>query len=324
MIKLLQVCNVGQVTGGTAACAWSATRALPEFQHEVWSLTEPTEETRKVFAPTVIRKPKETLAEGIGSSDADLVLLHNVSRRQLPGRLEQPTLNYLHSRIDPAAADRQVVCSEYLNRAYGGGERVLRQGVPRASRKPDRGDSLGLRELRRELVVGRLCTPTSRKWWPGLVEFYGGLASEFREIRWEFVGCPERMRENLAEACGMRVRFLEAGWEVRSRLWIWDVLLYHHPKLPETFGRTVAEACRAGCIPVVDRTGGFVEQLEGGPGILCGCEAEFRSALRILQDPRERWKRSRACREWGETRFTLESFGKRLLGEFRELLRNPG
>jgi len=320
MIKFLQVCNVGQINGGTGACAWSVTRALPEFQHEVWSMTAPTEETRRVFHPILIRKPAQRLEFAIREADADVVLLHNISRRQLAEVPEIPSINYLHSKIDPARTLRRMVCSEYLNQMYGCREKVVWQGVPRAIRKRDGGETFGLRELRREMIVGRLCTPVGRKWWPGLPAFYHRLASELPEIWWEFVGCPEDVKGELAEACGGRVRFFNAGWGARSRMWDWDVLLYHHPGLPETFGRTVAEACRAGCIPVVDRAGGFVEQLEEGPGFLCGDEGEFRGALRILQDQGERWKRSRACREWGEVRFSLVVFRGRLLTEIRELI----
>lgn len=318
MMRLLQMCNVGEIRGGTAACAWSVTRALPDFQHEVLALTEPSAETVRVFSPVAIRRPASKLEAAIATSRADLVLLHNVSRRQLPREPEQPTLNSLHSKIDPAPATRRVVCSDFLNQLYGGRERVLWQGVPRAKHPLE--IASGKRELRTGLVVGRLCTPTGRKWWPGLPEFYERLAGELPEVRWEFVGCPEGMQARLAMACGGRARFYSAAWSVREKFWEWDVLLYHHPTLPETFGRTVAEACRAGCIPVVDRRGGFIEQMAEGGGILCDGPDDFLEALRRLLDPGERWKRSRSCRNRAEELFSLGAFRERLLEEFRALI----
>jgi glycosyltransferase involved in cell wall biosynthesis len=317
MIRLLQVCNVGEIRGGTGACAWSVTRALPDFHHEVWSLTEPNLETIRAFAPIPIRRPGAKLDQEIRASTADLVLLHNISRQRLSKILSQPTLNYLHSKINPAPAQQRVVCSEYLNQLYGGKERVLWQGVPRATR-PEL--QTGIRELRKDLIVGRLCTPTDRKWWPDLPEFYGKIATELPDVRFEFIGCPERLQKELQYACQGRSKYAQPGWNIRSKLWTWDVLLYHHPTLPETFGRTVAEACRAGCIPVVDRRGGFVEQLAGEGGLLCDNVDEFIESLRFLRDPAVRWKRSRACRSRAEERFSLTAFRARLLKEFRQLL----
>ena len=51
-MRLLQVCNVGRIVGGTAACAWSITRAFPDLEHHVAFLSSITDETQRGFAGT--------------------------------------------------------------------------------------------------------------------------------------------------------------------------------------------------------------------------------------------------------------------------------
>ena len=108
-------------------------------------------------------------------------------------------------------------------------------------------------------MIGRICTPQQKKWPNDVDEFYGRLADSYPQIRWEFIGCPTELQSRLSTVCHGRTTFLPAGWGARSRLWNWDALLYHNPQVTESFGRTVAEAMRAGCIPIVDDRGGFRE-----------------------------------------------------------------
>ncbi|MBL4884425.1 MAG: glycosyltransferase, partial [Planctomycetaceae bacterium] len=126
---------------------------------------------------------------------------------------------------------------------------------------------------------------------------------EVPEVRWEFVGCPDAFRQELSQACQQRATFHAANWEARSHLNRWHVLLYHNPDVVETFGRTVAEAMRAGCVPVVDNAGGFCEQIGPQNGYLCSELQEFMTALEELSS-RETWKkRSTCCRETAEDLF---------------------
>jgi glycosyltransferase involved in cell wall biosynthesis len=171
--------------------------------------------------------------------------------------------------------------------------------------------------LRSSLVVGRICTPSARKWPTELVPFYRDLSERHPEVRWEFVGCPTDLQARLGEAVSDRATFVPASFEARRRYWNWDVLLYHHPTLTETFGRTVAEAMRAGCIPVVDDRGGFREQIAEGTGFLCAELAEFSSALSQLEEMGERRGRSRRCRAHADERFSLERFRRELREKFR-------
>lgn len=311
VVRLLQVCNVGNIVGGTAACAWSVTRGLPDWEHMVAFPGRPTDETERAFQPARLTVLRQVTPQAVRTLGADAVLLHNTSAARCPEPLPVPTVQYVHSRISPADADATLYCSEWLAAAHGVCGPVLYQGVPR----PLCGDAVrDRRSLRDGMVVGRLCTPTARKWPVELVHWYGRLAQRFPDVRWEFVGCPAGLVEPLREACGHRADFLAAGWAARSHLWRWDALLYHHPSLAESFGRTAAEAMRAGCIPIVDRRGGFIEQVPAACGFLCSGEADFLEALEQLHDAGYRWRMSRACRAHADERFSLQRFGRSLRG----------
>jgi glycosyltransferase involved in cell wall biosynthesis len=166
-------------------------------------------------------------------------------------------------------------------------------------------------------VIGRLCTPTRAKW-PDDVSFYAALASRFPNVRWEFVGCPAHLQPELQSACGGRAAFFPAGWQMRSRLWHWDALLYHNAAITESFGRTVAEAMRAGCIPIVDDRGGFREQIIPSCGFLCHDDDEFAAATAMIQSTGTRQRMSRACRAHADERFSLRRFGMQLLERLSE------
>jgi len=315
-VRLLQVCNVGNILGGTAACAWTIARCFPDLSHTVAFLSPPTAETRSVFAEIAVEHWERVTPELVSRSGADLVILHNTSAARISGRWKTPTVCYVHSRITPPESDLTLYCSRWLAENCDADERrVLLQPVPVPPRDDDSSDTRALRE---RPVIGRICTPTSRKWPRELAAFYRFLAAEHPEVDWEFVGCPASLQSELREACGGRALFLPASWPARGRLWHWDAMLYHHPTLTESFGRTVAEALRAGCVPIVDRRGGFVEQLVEECGYLCDSQEEFSAAVGSLQNRARRWRLSRGCRAEGDWRFSLQRFR----AEFLERLRN--
>jgi len=167
-------------------------------------------------------------------------------------------------------------------------------------------------------VIGRICTPQQNKWPNDVDEFYGRLADRYPQIRWEFIGCPAELQTRLSSVCHRRATFLPAAWEARSRLWHWDALLYHNPQVTESFGRTVAEAMRAGCIPIVDDRGGFREQIAEGCGFLCRSPSDFTEAIAALQSAGTRWKMSRECEAHADEQFSLARFGRELLERFGE------
>ena len=315
MMRLLQVCNVGQIIGGTAACAWTVTKCLYQCEHIVVFLRPISAQTRTAFSHCRIAHWEHVSAAQVRSADPDIVLLHNTSRGRVEEQLPAVTVQYLHSRIAPASADLTLYCSQWLARQYPSShDRVCYQSVPKPQR-PDVFDEQ--RALREHPVIGRICTPQIKKWPSHLPEFYALLAKRFPQVQWEFVGCPEALIPALSEACRGRVSFYPASWSMRSRLWHWDAMLYHNPAVTESFGRTVAEAMRAGCIPIVDRAGGFVEQLPEQGGFLCQSSCDFSEALAQLHAPARRLRMSRLCMAHADQQFSLARFGGELMRRFR-------
>lgn len=324
-MRLLQICNVGRIVGGTAACAWTITRALPDCEHHVAFLSAPTADTRLAFQGVSIHvwpRVDDSLARSV---DPDVVILHNTPAFRCSGIKSAFSLQYVHSRGQRAAADHTVYCSGWVaaecgaidesNESRTNHELILYQAVP----SPLSSDVVERRELSDSPVVGRICTPTKAKWPESLIGFYGGLAGRHAGIDWEFVGCPSAMVPRLAEACRGRARFHAASWQARRHLQRWHALLYHHPTLTESFGRTVAEALRAGCVPIVDDRGGFREQVVDGPGHLCTSQNDFDSALEAVRDRREWREMSRRAKEHGDRMFSIAAFRGRLLRVLREL-----
>lgn len=308
-MRVMQVCNVGTVCGGTGACAWSVTLALPEGEHHVVFLSTVTAETLKAFEGCGIYRASRVGERLLDLVKPDVVVMHNTARSRVDvdflkwgGR----SIQYLHSKVDAAWAKEVVCCSEWLANQVGlSRESVLWQGVPEvnASRRSTTG----------ELVVGRIATPVGSKWLGELVGFYGEMVGRCPEVRWEFVGCPQELREKIKWAVGGRAVFYEASFEAREHIASWDVLLHHQPGVTESFGRTVAEGMLAGCVPVVDARGGFCEQVVEGTGVLCRDVEGYVAALKRLGD-REVWMKMRnAAREHAERAFSLAAFRERLL-----------
>jgi len=315
-MKIVQICNVGNICGGTAACAWSITRALPKCQHVICFLSTPTPETRDTCQPVPVQQIQRVDDRVLASFQPDLVILHNTAAVHMGDLRQSFCLQYMHSRGNHAPANFTVACSKWLAHQLPRPVPVLEQPVPLPPGIDRRLCTSDSRAFDDELIVGRICTPQRRKWPESSLTIYRQLAPMFPEIRWEFVGCPSVLQPQLRAACRGRAKFWSAGWKARQHLARWHVLLYHHPTLTESFGRTCAEAMRAGCIPVVDDRGGFSEQIHSGrTGFLCRSISEFATALDALT-PSQRWLMSQACRSEANARFSLRSFADR----FRQLL----
>jgi len=331
--RLLQVCNVGQIVGGTAACAWTVTRSLPGFEHLVVFPGAITPETRRGFEPAVCQTLSRVSTPFLRQHGVDVVLLHNTSPRRVQRELDVPSVQFLHSQIDPAPADVTVACSAWLQKRAGGrAEGVLTQAVSRPIRPrsasscsepprwgvPGQMDNSAARHAAHTLRVGRICTPTVAKWPLAALDLTARLAARYPCIAWEFVGCPVDQRAAYLQATGGRSVFWEASWNARSLFWSWDALLYHNPYLTESFGRTVAEALRAGCIPIVDDAGGFREQVAPETGFLCRNEQDFADALLSLKCLERRKQYSDRGRQWADRRFGLEPFSRNLVALLEE------
>ncbi|QDT36097.1 glycosyltransferase family 4 protein [Stratiformator vulcanicus] len=328
-LHLLQVCNVGDILGGTAACAWTVTQSLPDFQHSVAFVGPVTSTTRDAFQPHDVIAAVESVDAAVEQQSPDLVLLHNTPRDRMPGPNGIPTLQYLHSHIDAAPADATLFCSRWLAERFHkrveeeatsrpADSAVVYQAVPR----PPRLQIDDERPLRDRLVIGRICTPKPHKWPRELIEVYRQLNRGPADVSWEFVGCPEEQKGALADACFGRAIFHPASRQARSLLWRWDAMLYHHPTLTESFGRTCAEAMRCGCIPIVDNRGGFREQIVPQTGFLCDDVAAFSAAILALRDRSVRTTRSRRCRAHADEHFSLSRFRSDLLGRLQIAVRS--
>lgn len=311
--RLLQVCNVGTIVGGTGACAWSVTRSLPGWEHVVACFGPWTAESRRWFQGAELTRLDVLTAETVREARADVVLLHNTSVARVTEELPVPTLSYVHSRCRFATGDRALACSRWLaDQLRGRVEGVLCQGVPLPP------ENVVEEEVRDhgDFVIGRICTPTVAKWPREALELTARLARRFPGVRWELVGCPNGQRRAWAEATRGRVTFWEASWEARRHFWRWHALVYHNPAVTETFGRTVAEAMRAGCVPIVDNRGGFREQVEPGTGFLCRTEGDFADSIERLWN-RDDWRVvSNTAMQRANERFGLERFGGELMWQF--------
>lgn len=309
-MKLLQVCNVGRIVGGTAACAWSIIRAFPDLEHHVAFLSSITDDTRATFAGATLHVRSRITDRFVRDLSVEAVLLHNTGTDRTESIRSAWTLQYVHSKGKRAAADRTVFCSRWLADQCRGkaisDRDVLYQCVPRPG-------SIDSRPERPRLIVGRICTPTIAKWPMDLIDFYRTLAGRHPDVDWEFVGCPAELRSAMLEACRGRAVFHAATWQARIHLSRWDALLYHHPTLTESFGRTVAEALRAGCVPIVDARGGFREQVTPTTGWLCAALDEFDRALVAITTPSRREDLSQAARQHGDALFSMAAFRGRLM-----------
>jgi hypothetical protein len=315
-MKLIQVCNVGQILGGTAACAWSITRAFPDLAHHIICLTPPDAMTRHVFAPATVSFAPRIKVSMLQEFKPDCVIFHNTDPSKVEGQISEPMLQcpalyYAHSAGSHLLQIRTVFCSQWLAQRVTkkcDDEAVLYQPVPRAI--PLLYDSAYAYQ---PLTIGRICTPQAKKWPLLALKCYQRWAADFPLIQWEFVGCPTGMQSNLQQYCQGRARFYSASWEARRRVTTWDALLYHHPTITESFGRTCAEAMRVGCVPIVDQRGGFMEQCPEGTGFLCATHEDFTAAIERLHDSVVRQQRKQACQRHADSLFAFRSFRERFL-----------
>lgn len=313
-MHLLQVCNVGNICGGTAACAWSISHALADHSHTIIFLSRPTAETERAFRKCKVRSHSYIDASLLNEINPDVIILHNTAIERIHGHERFFSIQYHHSVGQRATATMHVSCSRWLLNRSTQANSLLYQPIPIPwqSETTERCDTA-------EFTIGRICTPTARKWPESLIPFYERLAQKFPNVRWEFVGAPENFQRGLRIACRNNCHFLPAGFSARKHFWRWHAMLYHHPILDESFGRTVAESMRCACIPIVDARGGFLEQVEHlKTGFLCRDLQEFKNSIQSLQTDRIRRHISDQAVEASAKMFSLQTF----YSQFRRLIKN--
>ncbi len=312
-MKLLQFCNVGNVVGGTGACGWTITRCFPDWEHGVHfrPARSPTPETALAFEGCHIFTGHKTPDEAIYEFKPDVIIFHNTPETIFPQALPSNAVSifYQHSALKEFAAtskrcDVAFCVSEYLADVVGFDKRfVLYQPVPLAPYAAVIGRHPGL--------VGRICTPHAGKWKEqDVLPVYRHLKETQPDLTYEFVGAPESIQGELWDLFGERVSFLRPSWKARERFNAWDMMIYS-TSVTETYGRTVCEAQRAGCVPIVSRLGGFIEQVRHGvDGYLCDNVSDFsRAVISVLSG---RIDRGRMI-ERGDARGSMRVFRDKIL-----------
>jgi len=329
-MKLLQICNVANICGGTFGCVYSIAKCLPDWEHEAIAVNSGEGsvggETAELFPGKVSRKRPPLTSKLFESSNPDVIIFHNTAEHVVPQHLPAgtPRFFYQHSASGACKGARRrcdvfwcvsKALSDIVGIDY---EMVLYQPVPCPPKIVL--DKMGVRDTgRKHLVVGMICNADKAKWKES-VDIHDFLHREHPDIWWEFVGCPDGLVDETKSACDNRATFIDIAYESRRRMWQWDIMLYHS-KIPESYGRTVCEAQRTGCIPVVTKLGGFKEKIVNGQdGFLCAHHEDFSIALRILKQDDIRKQMSENAMESGSSRGSLKSWRNSFLNWFQASL----
>lgn len=281
-MKLLQVMNCATVLGGTGACGWSITKALPDWQHQVFFFggAPADQELRAAFSGAEVLVATRLQREML--DDCDVAIFHNTHASRMPAAMPSDCLRvfYEHSaakgnRESKSRCDLVLSVSKHLAGETGVDPRfVLYQPVP----WPPRPDAVNIDT---NIRIGRLCTPT--KWHIQDADFYRPLANAHPDVYWEFVGCPVPLQSAFVAAVDGKVAFHSASQAARSLLWNWSGMLYHSPTR-ESYGRTACEAQQCGCLPIVDDYGGFSEQvIDREDGILVPEGGDWIEAIHAMK-----------------------------------------
>ena len=301
--------------GGTLNCAISITKALPDVHHGIHFVGSRSEASRDVL----MSEHKIEVTEGALRTSIlepyDLVIFHNTAEANFPARIPENVfpVYYQHSKVGGSIGlrrrcERSFCVSKFLASQIGMDEStVLYQPVPRV--KEDRDDS-------GPVTVIRYCTPNTNKWPEGMEKLYEQILSGIDRDKFYFlfVGCPDPIRKRL-QAVSPKFGFMAASPLAVNLLGTADVLLYDGPE--ETYGRTVCEAQRAGCYPIMSSRGGFIEQIQDNKtGNLCSSAGDFVQALNRFY----KWK-SESIRETlrlaGDSRGSYSAFRKRFLSALK-------
>lgn len=326
-MKILHVNNSSSCLGGTLQCTYSVVRAFPDMEHCVHSFGGPFGDlAQELFGPKVPLKQGLNALDTAREFEPDLVIWNNTSISRMPttqhfGAMWAYVVHSKHGSAREAAMRCHVrLCvSRYLAEAGGyPKEWVLHQPVTIPPDPPAEWSGESLRTGGSVVRVGRICTPTERKWdLPESLPYYDKLIEAFPgRLRFEFVA---PLAKHFDIKTSVRGRIDDTTYEpsikARSLLKCWDVLFYVS-ELTETFGRTVREAQRSGCVPIVSMRGGFVEQVEGGAGFLVrNPDDAVQSFGKLLEDfP----SKSAYCKDVGDRKGSLAVWREQFLDRIRK------
>lgn len=303
MSRILWVNNVPQIVGGTLNCTHSMCQALPEHQHTVWAVRgQFGEEEHRAFEGIA-----ELTTEG-SPREYDVVVYQNSALEWISHGPKTKAVYYQHSASSTSACrdlcDHVFYVSQWLKNKDRGQGVVLHQPVtiPKIL-------DFGTRQ--HGVVIGRICTPTETKWIPNDFLPHLVLAATVPNTYFEFVGCPRTLQSRVADAVQGRATFRNPGFSSRSLLRNWKVLLYNSSQ-HETFGRTVREAQRSGCVPIVSNHSGLAEQIEHGKsGFLVDSPEDTKKA--IIQAMADPFIKS-SCKAFGDLHGSLAGWAEKFKG----------
>lgn len=297
-MKFLWVNNVPSILGGTLNCTHSMCKALPNHDHMVLSLQgEFRSAEREAFKDVATLVTEREDADVVVFQNNPIALVGSFGNVRRKSRL----VYYHHSAhgASPLLTDHQFFVSDYLKSKVGLPGEVLYQPVTRPKERFQR--------HKKGVVIGRLCTPTKEKW--VLDEFLPHLVAckNIPGVWFDLVGCPEAIKSTVQTSLDHKVSFFPCSFSARSLFHTWGCMVYTASQ-HETFGRTVREAQRCGCVPIVSNHSGLAEQVRDGHGFAVSSPQDvYNAVIRSKEDPSLKSR----CRDYGDQMGSLENWAKK-------------
>jgi len=304
MPKFLWVNNIASITGGTLNCTHSMCQALPRHRHTVLCSTSKFGKAEYQAFNGVA-----TLVQKLPDEHFDVVVYQNSPLHEVSTEIADITVYYQHS-MQGISASRKLACdhvfyvSRWLRDAIDFDGQVLYQPVTIPAPtiySPRQG----------MFTVGRLCTPVASKWKAEEYLHHFRAVAKLENTWFEFVGCPKDIEPVVKEACQGRASFFPVAFSSRGHLRNWDVMLYTSSQT-ETFGRTVREAQRCGCVPVVSNHSGLAELVSGGYGFTTESPEESVSRVKMALGNADLKVR---CKEHGDLHGSLTNWAYKFCAE---------
>lgn len=328
-MRFLWVNNLAALTGGTFQCTLSMIKSLPDCQHNVLALSGSIEGMQPYFGDNVRLQVGKKIREYIEFCRPDVVVYQNTSANEIPNSnpINCRTVYYLHSPHGGAKTalgrcDVSFIVSDYLATKVGADSNLVLHQPVHIPTNPDK-----LTRPVDNFVLGRICTPKPSKWKTESVLEPLQSFNRDCECEWlnnftlHFVGATDQAKQQIGSFFETewtkpkpKIIHTEASVEARALYHSWHCLVYS-TEIEETYGRTVKEAQRCGCYPVVSHIGGFVEQIPGvRVGYLCKSKDDWSAGVAIAY---ERWKKPQqtveSLQEWGTQQSGLAAWRKQFL-----------